>query len=92
MLDSSPHVCNGCKQRRFCTLEKSLYKALDAQDEYEDLLHVARQGFNFSGEELLAIDELVSPLIRQGQSVGASLTGALLPVQAGFYCLGDLST
>lgn len=71
LLDSSPHVCNGCKQRRFCTLEKSFYKALDAQDEYEDLLHVARQGFNFSGEELLAIDELVSPLIRQGQSVGA---------------------
>lgn len=30
LLDSSPHVCNGCKQRRFCTLEKSLYKALDA--------------------------------------------------------------
>ena len=23
LLDSSPHVCNGCKQRRFCTLEKN---------------------------------------------------------------------
>ena len=71
VLDSSPHVCNGCEQRRFCSLEKTVYKASDAQEAYEDLLHVSRQGFNLSGEELLALDELVSPLIKQGQSVGA---------------------
>ena len=71
LLDSSPYVCNGCEQRRFCSLEKSVYKALDAQEAYEDLLHVSRQGFNLSGEELLAVDVIVSPLIRQGQSVGA---------------------
>jgi len=71
LLDSSPHVCNGCEQRRFCSLEKSVYKACDAHEAYEDLLHVSRQGFNLSGEELLALDGLVSPLIRQGQSVGA---------------------
>ena len=69
-LDSSPYVCNGCEQRRHCSLEKSVYKASDAQEAYEALLRSSRQGFNLSGEELLAVDTLVSPLIAQGQSVG----------------------
>ena len=36
-LSKAPYVCNGCDQRRSCTLEKRFYRALDAQKEYHCL-------------------------------------------------------
>ena len=79
LLDSSPHVCNGCKQRRFCTLEKSLYKALDAQDEYEDLLHVAR--LDHQRKRLLAcIDAGAYFFIRHSAVLISEIAQDLFPV------------
>ena len=34
-LSKPPYVCNGCKQRRICTLEKAFYNAHYSQDVYK---------------------------------------------------------
>lgn len=63
-----PYVCNGCGKRSFCTLEKKVYVANDAHEEYRALLCESRKGFSYTEEELLWLDRLISPLIQQGQS------------------------
>ena len=68
-LLKKPYVCNGCGSRYSgCTLEKRFYIASDAQKEYLGTLSEARSGFSLTEEEFLAVDAIVSPLIRQGQS------------------------
>ena len=64
-----PYVCNGCQQRSKCTLEKRLYKASYAQREYEQIRSESRSGFALSEAELRQIDDVVSPLLKKGQSL-----------------------
>ena len=64
-----PYVCNGCQQRSKCTLEKHLYKASYAQGEYEQVRSESRSGFALSETELRQIDDVVSPLLKKGQSL-----------------------
>ncbi len=64
----SPHVCNGCKISFDCTLEKHLYLAANADRAYRTTLSESRIGISYSEEELQAMDSIISPLIRQGQS------------------------
>lgn len=71
LLDKVPYVCNGCKKRSKCTLEKSIYSASDAQKEYELILSEARQGIQISEEEALRLNAIISPLIIKGQSLHA---------------------
>ena len=66
--DRAPFVCNGCKKRGGCRKQKSYYRASSAQLEYRDSLIQTRQGINISEEDLKRLDEIVSPLIRKGQS------------------------
>ena len=66
---SAPYVCNGCKDRQGCRLERHLYDAKAAQKAYEACLVQSRQGFAITYDELKRIDDIVSPLIRQGQSI-----------------------
>ncbi len=68
-LSSAPFCCNSCKDRKKCRLEKRFYRAKYAQKEYEDILSEAREGINISEKELEYIDDIVSPLILQGQSI-----------------------
>ena len=64
-----PYCCNGCKKRyNGCSLEKRLYIAQTAHDEYRKTLSESRTGISFSEEEISFIDSLVSPLIKKGQS------------------------
>lgn len=65
----APYVCNGCGERHGCKLERHLYDAKYAQKLYEELLHESRKGFAISYDELKRIDDIVSPLILQGQSI-----------------------
>jgi len=65
----APYVCNGCEKRSHCHLERKIYDAKYAQKAYEETLRKSRQGFAISYDELKRIDDLVSPLIRQGQSI-----------------------
>ena len=67
-LSKVPHVCNGCGERSFCSLDKHLYIAVEADKAYRSTLVESRSGITYSQEELLYIDEFVSPLIKQGQS------------------------
>ena len=64
-----PYVCNGCEKRNGCTLRKHLYEAKSAQKEYESVRSDSRQGIAISAEELKRIDGIISPLIRNGQSL-----------------------
>jgi len=68
-LGAAPYVCNGCKEERACTLRKRYYLHNPAHRNYRDLLEKSREGANITEEGLLALDALVSPLIRKGQSV-----------------------
>lgn len=68
-LSSPPYVCNGCDQESRCILRKRYYLHNPAHKNYRDLLVGTREGANITEDELGALDALVSPLIRQGQSV-----------------------
>lgn len=46
-----------------------MYDAYEAQKTYEKALSESRTGFAISYEELKRLDDLISPLIRQGQSI-----------------------
>ena len=68
-LTKPPYVCNGCIQRKTCKLERHLYEAKSAQKEYEETRSTSRQGFAVTPPELDRIDQIISPLIKQGQSI-----------------------
>lgn len=73
-LSAPPYVCNGCKEEPRCVLHKRYYLHNPAQKNYRDLLVGAREGANITEDELCALDTLVSPLVRQGQSIHHILT------------------
>lgn len=52
-----------------CTLEKRFYKALAAQKEYELVRSESRSGFNLCEDELKQLDYIISPLLKNGQSI-----------------------
>lgn len=66
--DKAPYVCNACSKKVRCRLDKFFYKATTAHRQYKTLLVESRTGINISEEKLTALDEVISPLILQGQS------------------------
>ena len=68
-LSKPPYVCNACKERSKCALEKAFYRAVAAQNEYDSLKSESRSGFALSQAELARLDRIVSPLLRNGQSL-----------------------
>jgi IS30 family transposase len=68
-LSQPPYVCNGCEERLKCTLEKSVYKALTAEEEAKLLLSESRSGISLDEDEIQRIDGIVTPLVLQGQSI-----------------------
>lgn len=62
-----PYVCNDCQKASTCRLEHYIYDAKHAQIEYEKTLVKSRQGINMTPEELVHLNELISPLVLQGQ-------------------------
>ena len=69
MISRPPYVCNPCKQKNNCTLHHWRYIALDAQQLYERTLRDSREGITLTESQLQHIDDLISPLILQGQSI-----------------------
>ena len=65
----SPYVCNGCVDESQCVMRKKYYFHKQAQEAYRETLVESRVGANVTEDELLYLDELVSPLIIRGQSV-----------------------
>ncbi|MGF7142641.1 IS30 family transposase [Anaerotaenia torta] len=68
-LSKPPYVCNSCANRTRCCLEKAFYKASYAQAQYETLRSESRSGFAISEAELKHLDEVISPLLKNGQSL-----------------------
>ena len=68
-LARTPYVCNGCKDEPRCVLRKQYYLNRPAHRQYRDVLVQTRRGANVTEDELLALDALLSPLIRKGQSI-----------------------
>lgn len=63
----APYVCNNCPKSKRCLFDKYLYNADYAHREYREKLHESRKGIDMTRDELAALDELVSPLIKKGQ-------------------------
>ena len=68
-LSKPPYVCLGCQERRSCRLQRHIYSAKTAQAEYEAKLSDSRQGYATSHEDLQRIDDIITPLVKQGQSI-----------------------
>ncbi|MBN4051129.1 IS30 family transposase [bacterium AH-315-K05] len=64
-----PYVCNGCSKRNRCTLEKRIYSAAFAQDEYEFTRSESRNGISVCEDEIIRLNNIISPLILKGQSI-----------------------
>ena len=64
-----PYICNACEERNRCTLEKTLYSAVKAQQLADKNISDARRGVLSTEQQLTALNELVTPLILQGHSV-----------------------
>lgn len=79
-LTKAPYVCNGCFKRRRCRLQKCLYEAKFAQNEYETLLRDAREGIPLTKESFYEIDKIISEGIEKGQHIYHIVTTNELPV------------
>lgn len=69
LLSKPPYVCNGCGSQKTCVLMKAYYYPEEADKAYRALLSEARQGYNMTTLELRNIDEQISPLLKNGQSI-----------------------
>lgn len=69
-LSKPPYVCNGCPQKRVCTLSKQLYDAVYADKEYKENLVESRTGITYSEKEIENLNNILVPLIKeQKQSI-----------------------
>ena len=67
-----PYVCpDGCPRRGWCGLPKCRYDAGDAEAAYRETLSASRSGICATQDELDAMNAIVVPLAKQGQSFEA---------------------
>ena len=68
-LTKPPYVCNACKKRTYCHMEKHLYDGKYAQNEYEKLLKESREGIPLTKESFYEVDKIISEGVRKGQHI-----------------------
>lgn len=68
-LCEPPYVCNGCTDEHQCVFRKKYYLHHKAHEAYREMLVESRVGANITQDELMVLDEIVSPLVMRGQSV-----------------------
>ena len=66
--EHAPYVCNACKSKPGCRFQRAYYRAVTAEKEYRDTLVETRRGFNLTEDDRIRLDEIVSPLVKQGQT------------------------
>ena len=66
--DRSPGACNGCPNWSRCRFDKIVYDPHLAQKAYQETLVDARQGVNLTYQEAKEMAQIVTPLLKQGQS------------------------
>lgn len=67
--DDVPYVCNGCDNYSKCPLSKWVYDANYSHDHYTLLRSESREGISIDEQTLEAVDQVISPLLKKGQSV-----------------------
>lgn len=67
-LQKSPYLCNGCTHLPYCSFERHVYKAANADTEYRTMLISRRDGFDLTLGQIESINTMVSPLIKRGLS------------------------
>lgn len=65
----APYVCNGCSMIYDCRRPHFYYRANVAHTTYVEQLKNSREGIALSRQQLYELDCLITPLIRQGQSI-----------------------
>ncbi|NRT33825.1 IS30 family transposase (plasmid) [Clostridium beijerinckii] len=64
-----PYVCNGCETFRKCTLMKNVYDAERAHIKAHKKISDSRSGLCVSEDEINRLNRIISPLVKNGQSV-----------------------
>ena len=68
-LNKPPYCCNGCTKKGSCKLRRKFYSAKYAQDTYIETLVSSREGINQAPVDIYMLDQLISPLLKKGQSL-----------------------
>lgn len=68
-LQRSPYVCNACPKVKRCNKTKAFYIAQNADRSSRELLVSCRAGINQEPADIALLDNLISPLLKQGQSL-----------------------
>ena len=67
-----PYVCpNNCAKRGYCGYPIVSYQAADANEGYRERLVDSRSGISLTEEELKEMNDILEPLVKQGQSFEA---------------------
>lgn len=64
-----PYVCNGCEQIGKCSLMKNIYDAEHAHVKAHEAISQSRSGLCVCEEEVARLNAIISPLVKQGQSI-----------------------
>ncbi len=64
-----PYACNGCREVKKCTLTKTVYDALEAQRKATAKISESRSGILSTEGEIARLNEILVPLVKQGQSI-----------------------
>ncbi len=86
-LIKPPYVCNACTSYAQCRKIKYIYVANEAQKRYEATRTSSREGINISEEELRKLDNLITPLIKQGQSIKLIYSNHKKEINCSVRCL-----
>lgn len=68
-LDKAPFVCNNCPSQDFCSGEHAYYHARKADTKSHAVKSESRKSIHLDEGEVKQLNELVSPLIKKGQSL-----------------------
>lgn len=64
-LKRPPYVCNGCRKRSNCLMQRKVYSSKYADDEYRHTLSDCRKGINQTPESIQRMNDLLTPLIKE---------------------------
>ncbi len=68
-IAKAPYVCNSCAKVRTCNKNKAFYIAQKADEASHELLVSCRSGINQNPVDIALLDDLISPLLKKGQSL-----------------------
>jgi len=68
-IAKAPYVCNNCAKVRTCNKNKAFYIAQNADESSQELLVSCRSAINQDPADIALLDDLISPLLKKGQSL-----------------------